>query len=102
MTTHTAEHSPTPWEAEKGLPRIISRDEDEDVAIVTAYGPRAEANVAHIVHCVNMYDELVWALEYLGQTLANYNKMADDEARIAEADEVLAKAKAGANGEYAR
>lgn len=64
-------HTPTPWE--------VGTDEDGNVAVIkgcsflTYVFPTdlgfeegtPEANAAHIVKCVNMYDELVEVLQWI-------------------------------------
>lgn len=66
-------HSPTPWSchigSDKQSPNACIRDAaDADVASAAAgYGHddvNPIADIAHIVKCVNMHDDLVKALEF--------------------------------------
>ena len=67
-------HTPTPWwtESERrpekhGDQKTTITQKDFDIASCFGTGETAEdgANAAHIVHCVNLHDELVAALENL-------------------------------------
>jgi hypothetical protein len=64
--TETAQHTPTPWDIvqfdDEDKPIIIGPNGDERIAVMQGNEP-SEANAQHIVHCVNLHDELVQALE---------------------------------------
>jgi hypothetical protein len=68
--TETAQHTPTPWTVEFGQV-IVSEDTTLAMTAPVHNGPRVisddecKANARHIVHCVNLHDELVQALEDL-------------------------------------
>lgn len=60
MTTPT----PTPWIAEVDLaPRWVITNGPKSLAVTV--GGNDEANARHIVHCVNVHDELIAALQLI-------------------------------------
>ena len=105
-----AEHTPTPWVVDedpledKGYQTLITMPgkngfQGTSIAYVNhnwndaEHGERriswaeAEANARHIVHCVNVHDDLVKALEAM---LGNYSS-----ADLLDAKAALARAKGG-------
>jgi hypothetical protein len=103
--TETAQHTPTPWTVEFGQV-IVSEDTTLAMTAPVHNGPRVisddecKANARHIVHCVNLHDELVQALEILTKQLNTDFDMLDDDrvtdrltAAYLNAVDALAKAK---------
>jgi hypothetical protein len=59
-----AEHTPTPWEIDADDPAVIWGPDDLRIASLTGSTIVAgEDNAEHIVRCVNLFDDLVAALE---------------------------------------
>ena len=63
-----AEHTPTPWHVYEKDPFVICEGGGGSIGIIEAGYPgvsEAEqiANAAYVVHCVNVHDDLVKALE---------------------------------------
>lgn len=75
--------TPTPWSLnkdEKGITFIQGNTRGwgwDHLAEVDTSGdaPEIEANAAHIVHCVNMHDELVAALQTLEIEAEGYGEL---------------------------
>lgn len=63
-TTDTTTHSPTPWRRDSSIGIIY--DPSGNMALQYLEEPEhpiTEANATHIVHCVNLHDELVAELK---------------------------------------
>lgn len=69
-----AEHSPTPWKTEiwlDGPIQVVDADSHPVVGVNYDFGGTPSAiicdprDLAHIVHCVNLHDELVAVLKHL-------------------------------------
>ena len=84
------QHTPTPWETEDDTTRIWRRgDCENEIVFVRGYDnahPDVQqeksldenlANAAHIVKCVNAYDDLVAALTELSAAEAHYRQTHD-------------------------
>lgn len=86
-------HTPTPWAQHDIYPWEIWHGADYHIADVHGREEIRKANADHIVHCVNLHDELIEALEKLAR-LENGDSYGNSIGnRIAQ--EVLAKAKGG-------
>lgn len=87
-----AEHTPMPWHVYEEDPFVICEGGGGSIGIIEAGYPgvsEAEqiANAAYVVHCVNVHDDLVKALEAM---LGNYSS-----ADLLDAKAALARAKGG-------
>lgn len=94
--SNQAKHTPTPWTT--GPNGIDIRDADENNITTVPYSDDselAEANADHIVHCVNLHDELV---QMVGQLKSYIPAMYVDSGHPLQrkVDDLLAKAKGGA------
>ena len=112
----TYKHTPTPWEVHRNNSVAIcsvKKDYDGDDTVIGFLETRGrinfpsiksspkfttqEANAKHIVHCVNLHDELVEALtncvHHLYPLLHNVEKSDTLDMRIRQAEKALKKAK---------
>lgn len=92
----TKEHTPTPWKVEDwhGDTQIVG-PEGSLICIDTAYYPVApsEGDMAHIVKCVNMHDELVEVLKRAHEEWSElYAERYNEPPTETPYDEVLKKA----------
>lgn len=86
-------HTPTPWQHRTAIGIV---DGDNELIADTYKSPYALdaiiANAAHIVHCVNVHDQLVAALRLVDEKLGHkFNSELSDIV-----DEALAAAEKGA------
>lgn len=104
-----SKHTPTPWyydgedmDSEAAASwdgngyEIFSKDKDGNVTNGIAGGIPEEANAAHIVHCVNMHEELVEALTWMMDKAphpADKNQKHNDVQMAKKTRAILAKAK---------
>lgn len=91
------QHTPGPWKlSDKVTARIIPGDGNEGFTIALCSGfneQEAKANAAYIVHCCNLHQELVQALERFCNVFGNYPAETSAGICVAKARAVLAKAK---------
>jgi len=71
-------HTPTPWQRGNNLfPDRIFDLKEREIAYCGGQNTSGTANAKHIVHCVNMHDELVEALDDMIKYLDNNGKESD-------------------------
>jgi hypothetical protein len=101
-----AQHTPTPWRYEGGYIRGISQfGRDSGLATIhptedgkhnAELAGQGEANVAHIVHCVNTHEQLVAALREAEAYLFGNPTRRKNEWVLSDIRAALAAAKKGA------
>jgi len=87
-----AEHTPTPWVWD-GACQLRDADGHGFQSVSRMGSHPTDANMEHIVHCVNMHDELVEALYNLHVLYGHRPSDNVEEAAHDIASDVLAKAK---------
>jgi len=103
-----AEHTPTPWHVYEKDPFVICEGGGGSIGIIEAGYPGVSeveqiANAAYVVHCVNVHDDLVKALEEARAALHFHYVEWDGEPEDAvplqlaraKCDAALARAKGG-------